>query len=261
VALISCRALVLQVFPYSETSKILRLYTLEHGLRSVLARGALRPRSRFGGLLEPFTEGTAALHLRDGRDLHNLSGFDLIRSRQALGRTLVGFSAASLQAEIVLRTATEEPHPALFHTILDAWDALARTPPAGDALAIALTGVWTLVALQGLEPETASCVRCGRPLGGAEEARFDAAGGGVVCLGCRPEGRLLGPSARAELRALSSGLPPASIASPGAQRALLRAFLDAHFTADRPLRALDLFLESTGGLPADRDVTGGGGVA
>ena len=90
---------------------MLRLFTLEHGVRSVMAKGALRPKSRYGGVLEPFTEGTATFYLKEGRDLHTLSGFDLLRSRQALGRSLVGFAGASLLAEIVMRTGTEEAHP------------------------------------------------------------------------------------------------------------------------------------------------------
>ena len=57
-------ALILQVYPYSETSKILRLLTRGHGLRSAMARGALRPRSRYGGVLEPFTQGTATFFLK-----------------------------------------------------------------------------------------------------------------------------------------------------------------------------------------------------
>ena len=234
---------MLQAFPYSETSKVLRLYTLEHGLRSVIARGALRPRSRYGGVLEPFTEGTAAFYLKEGRDLHTLSGFDLLRSRQALGRSLGAFAGASLQAELVMRTATEVPHPALFHTLVDAWDALAAAGDEGRALVAALTGTWRLVALEGFEPEAAACVACGRALADDEPVRFDAAAGGAVCTGCRRVGRILDPVSRAELRAMVEGDPPAALARVGTHRALLRAFLEAQLGEERPLRSLELFLD------------------
>src|SRR3712207_3793122 len=124
MALVTTRALVLQAFPYSETSKVLRLYTWDHGLRSVIAKGALRPRSRYGGVLEPFTEGSATFYLKEGRDLHTLSGFDLVRSRQALGRSLTGFAGASLLAEVVIRVGTEEPHAEMYHALAEAWDAI-----------------------------------------------------------------------------------------------------------------------------------------
>ena len=85
MGLSTTRAIVLQTYRYSDTSKILRLMTLEHGPCSALARGALRPKSRFGGLLEPFSEGDATLYMKEGRDLHALSGFELVRERRVLG--------------------------------------------------------------------------------------------------------------------------------------------------------------------------------
>src|SRR5687767_5106212 len=100
--LVSGPAIILQAFPYSDTSKILRLLTREHGLQSVIAKGAFRPKSRFGGVLEPFTDGIASFMLREVRDLHTLTGFELLRSRQAMGTHLVRFGGASLIAELVL---------------------------------------------------------------------------------------------------------------------------------------------------------------
>ncbi len=209
-----------------------------------MARGALRPRSRYGGVLEPFTEGSATFYHREGRDLHTLSGFELLRSRQALGRSLVAFAGASLQAELVIRTATEEPHPALFHTLVDAWEALAAAPRDDAALAVAFTGVWAVVSLQGFEPEAAGCVRCVRPLAEDEPARFDAAAGGAVCTRCRPEGRVLDAGSRAELRRMVAGEPLGALARPATHRALLRAYLEAQLGGERPLRSLELFLQS-----------------
>ena len=266
MALATTRALVLQAFPYSETSKVLRLYTLDHGLRSVLAKGALRPKSRYGGVLEPFTEGTATFYLKEGRDLHTLGGFDLLRSRQALGRSLVGFAGASLLAELVIRTATEEPHPALYATLVQAWDAVAQAAGPAEALARALAGAWGLVALLGFEPQAGACVHCGRALGDDEPARFDAAAGGVACTRCRPAGRVLDPGSRAELRRMLAGEAPAGVARPGTHGALLKAFLEAQLAHDRPFRSMELFLESAGAVaPAagegEADAPAEGGAA
>lgn len=241
--LVSTRALVLQAFPYSETSKILRLFTWDHGLRSVLAKGALRPRSRYGGLLEPFTEGVAAFYLKDGRDLHTLSGFDLVRSRQALGRSLVGFAGASLLAEMALRFGTEEPHPRLYAVLVDAWDAIAAAEGDAAAEAASFAGAWHLVALVGYEPQTDACVVCGRPIAPDEAARFDREAGGVACFRCRPIGRVLDAESRGELRRMLDGEVPHRLARPEVHRALLRAFAQAQLEHDRPFRALELLLQ------------------
>jgi DNA repair protein RecO (recombination protein O) len=242
--LVTTRALVLQTFPYSETSKILRLLTLEHGLRSVIAKGALRPRSRFGGVLEPFTEGQATFFLREGKELFTLSGFDLVRSRQALGRSLNAFAGASLLAELVMRLSTEEPHPEVHHALVEGWDALCAATDDRETLGLSLAGAWTLVSLLGFEPQTDACVGCARPLAPDEPARFDAGAGGVACTRCRPVGRTVDPLSRAELRVLASGRVPEGLAErAGMHRALLKAFLEAQVAQERPLRSLDLFLD------------------
>src|SRR5687768_5966019 len=128
--LVSGSALILQVFPYSDTSKILRVLTRDFGVQSVIAKGALRPKSRFGGVLEPFTEGTASFLLREARDLHTLTGFDLVKSRQALGSDLMRFGGASLIAELVLRVGSEEREPELFDAIVSALDRIEAAEPA-----------------------------------------------------------------------------------------------------------------------------------
>jgi DNA repair protein RecO (recombination protein O) len=243
VPLVSVRALVLQAMPYSETSRILRLYTEALGLRSVIAKGARRPKSRFGGVLEPFTEGVAAFFLRDGRDLHTLSGFDLVRSRQALGRSLVGFAGASVLAEIVLRAGTEEPHPEVYHALVDALDLIAAAPDDASREYAALAGAWRLIAHLGFEPQLEACVVCGREIADEEPVRFDAVAGGVACTRCRPVGRVLDRATRAEVRGMLAGVEAAAPGRPRTHRALLKAFVEAQIAIDRPLRSFELFVE------------------
>lgn len=240
--LVSSRALVLQAFAYSETSKILRLLTEAHGLRSVIARGAQRPKSRFGGILEPFTEGIAEFSLRVGRDLHTLTGFDLLRSRQRLGGSLTAFSGASLLCELVLRFGTEEPAPELYHSIVRYLDLL-QSNPADRTETTVIAGVWTAVALLGFRPEVASCVGCAATLDERDITRFDVDAGGTACTRCRPVGRILDPDSRAELLAMVEGIDiERSLFAPKLHRDLLRAFLASHFGQEQPLRSLDLFL-------------------
>lgn len=246
---VTTRAVILQAFAYSETSKILRLLTPDFGMVSAIAKGARRPRSRFGGVLEPFTEGYADLFRREGRALHPLDGWELIRSRQALGRTLTAFAGASLLAELVLRFATEEPSKLLFGIVVDALNALATPPESQEHdRATILAAAWAVVAALGFAPRTDACVRCGRGLDPDEAARFDAAAGGSACAACRPRGRVLEAAVRRELTRMVSGEHP--IPEPGPtlhiHQRLLETFLREHLTADRPLRSLDLLSEGGG---------------
>lgn len=241
--LVRTPALILHGFRYGDTSRILRLLTPEYGVRSLLAKGAQRPRSRFGALLEPFTEGEALFNLREGRDLLTLAGFSLIRSRQSLGRDLGAFTGAALLAELALRAGTEEPNPALYHTLTTAFDDLGA-PAITDAAGTALAHLWKIVAMLGFQPELDACIQCGRLLDTTEPSRFDIAAGGTACLACRPTGRVIDAVTRGEVRAMVSGRAARpNTGNRGLHGALLRAFLAEHLSGDRPLRSLPLYLE------------------
>lgn len=243
---VAARSIVLQSFPFSDTSKILRLYTEDHGLRSALAKGALRPRSRYSGLLDTFTEGTAHLYLREGRDLQTLGGFDLLVSRQALGKSLTGFAGASLLAEMLMRFGTDESNPPLFSVLASGLDTIMQSAENQRPAAV-FAAVWQLVALLGYAPELESCVSCGTALRPGDPARFDAPGGGVACSRCRPSGRVVDAQTRAELRQwvfTPGDHAPKVPTNPALQSAILRVFLAAHLARDRPLRSLDLFLRA-----------------
>lgn len=241
--LVSTPAVVLQAFPYSESSKILRLLTPHHGVCSVMAKGAQRPKSRFGGLLETFTEGQAEIFFKEGRDLHTLSGFDLTRSRQVLGHDLTAFAGGSLLAELVLRFGTSEAQPELFRLVSTALNRLTEADPALRQ-EVVIADAWLLIAFLGFRPQMDACVSCGEALQRNLDARFDVEGGGVACLRCRPAGRLFDAASRAELRAMVEGeAVTRSFTNPALQRALLRVFLTSHLTRDHALRSLDLFLQ------------------
>lgn len=236
-------ALILQVYPYSETSKILRLLTRGHGLRSAMARGALRPRSRYGGVLEPFTQGTATFFVKENRELQTLSGFDLERSRQRLGDDLVRFAAASLLAEVVLLAGAEVSDPALYDGVV-AWLDRIESSPSDDVEAAAVTAAWTLVAALGFAPDVERCLRCGRAPEADEETRFDYTAGGILCPACGASAGVALPAhARIALGAMARGrIVPLDRYT--AYWTLLDRFLTYHVTEGRSLRSLAFLAEA-----------------
>ena len=230
-------ALILQVYPYSETSKILRLLTRGHGLRSAMARGALRPKSRYGGVLEPFTQGTATFFVKENRELQTLSGFDLERSRQRLGDDLVRFATASLLAEVILLAGAEVSEPALYDGVI-AWLDRIETSDVGEVEGHAVTAAWTLVGALGFAPDLERCLRCGREPEPDEETRFDYTAGGVLCNACGAgTGVSLPPHGRAALAAMGRG-EFVHLDRYTAYWTLLDRFLTYHVTEGRSLRSL-----------------------
>src|SRR5512135_887936 len=101
MALVTTPAVVLRTYRYSETSKVVRLATRDLGVQSAIAKGALRPKSRFGAGLEVLSEGMAQLYFRDNRDLQTLAAFDVERMRRGLTTDVGRFAGGAALAEIM----------------------------------------------------------------------------------------------------------------------------------------------------------------
>jgi DNA repair protein RecO (recombination protein O) len=234
-------AIVLHAFDYLESSRIIRLLTRESGLQSVLARGARKSRGRYGSALDLFAEGSAQIYVKPNRELHNLAGFEISRSREALGHDVGRFTAASAIAELALRFAGEEGSALLYDTVAEVLDRIAESPP-DDTIQNGLAGSWRIVSVLGFTPELSSCSLCHTPMRGADDTTFSHTSGGIVCAACgklAPGGRKLPASARAVVRGWLEGDETESLGEPEARshQRLLREFLGAHLADDRPLRA------------------------
>ena len=243
MAALTTDAIVLQCFPYGETSRIVRLLTRAAGVQSAIAKGALRPRSRYA-VLEPFAEGVASLYIKSTRDLQTLGAFELTRSRHALGRDLLRFGGASLLTELVLRTGSEEANPELFDAVAGGLDLL--TGASGEELeAAVLTVTWHVIALLGFAPELDACILCGSEIAPAVAATFDYAAGGLRCDTCATglPGRRIPGHARAALAAFTRGQTARVGVTEGHWRLLTR-YLEHHLLEGTPLRSLQ-FLATT----------------
>src|SRR5687767_1839476 len=126
-------AVVLHAFNYLETSRIFRIATREAGFQSVLARGARRPKSRYGTALDLFASGTAEIFVKTGRELQTLASFDVTRSRGQLAADLDRFIAASAIAELAMRFTSVESHAELYDALVATFDAIG-TSAAGESV-------------------------------------------------------------------------------------------------------------------------------
>jgi DNA repair protein RecO (recombination protein O) len=243
MTLVVTDAVVLHMFDYLESSRIVRLATRELGVQSVIARGARRPKSRFGHSLDLFASGVAQFYTRPGRELHTLGGFDVTRTRLGIAEDLDRFAAASALAELALRFAHADPHDDAFAVLTASLDALSAAP-RGSATDLGLAYAWRFVTALGFGPAMEICCVCHAEVPAEEPAPFSHAGGGIVCRRCTvstPVSRALPAGARLALRRWIAGVP-AELAGDPERRAhlrLLREFLHHHVTDGRELRALD----------------------
>ena len=244
MALLSTDAIILQVFKYGDTSKILRLLTRASGVQSVIAKGAANPKSKYGGVLEPFTEGVASFYARENRELHTLGSFELTRSRQGLGADLVRFGGASLIAELIMRSGIEEPDADLYNVVSDTLDRITLADRSA-AESVVLGEAWALIAQLGFAPSLDGCITCGRDIRNEEEVAFDYVAGGVRCPDCAAgmPGKLLPAHARQALLQLMRG-DHLILERTAAHWRLLARFLSHHVTDGGALKSLGFLEES-----------------
>ena len=95
-------AIVLRSIRYGEADRILHLYTPDHGRLGAIARGARRPRSRFGARLEPFLRIRVVLHQGRG-ELHTVTSADTVAAHPALREHAATLDAAARACDAVSR--------------------------------------------------------------------------------------------------------------------------------------------------------------
>src|SRR6476619_230265 len=95
-------AVVLRSIRYGEADRILHLYSASRGRMGAIAKGARRPRSRFGGRLEPFFRLDLVLH--EGRgDLMTVTSAATVAAHPDLRDNGPALGAAARGCDAVLR--------------------------------------------------------------------------------------------------------------------------------------------------------------
>src|SRR5262245_18490023 len=259
MALARCECVVLKTYALGETSRIVVAYTREHGLIRMVAKGARKTPSRFGGALEPLSVSRFVLYLKPDRDLQLLSQGDTLRAWGSELSDLVPLAHAQASVELIDRLVWgEEPHEALFDLLLGALESVGRAPIA-SLPAVTLAFELQVASLLGYRPRLDACVTCGGEL--SRRRVFSPARGGMLCDRCAATEAgaiLLSADALAGLTLLLSR-PVAEagdyleIKRAGEISKVVEAFLRHHFQRFEGLRSLEILrsIESTGteGVP------------
>jgi len=250
-------AIVLRSIRYGEADRILHLYSAKRGRIGAIAKGVRRPRSRFGGRLEPFFRLDLVLH--EGRgELLTVTGVSTIDGYPRLRSAVAALDAGARACDAVLRLLdAAEPNPPAYNLLcnyLALLDAAGATD-GGAGLETALSFRLKLALAAGFSPELASCARCGEA---DHLTAFSGAAGGVVCAGCEAGAFPLSEEAhRFMVEAIGRPLLEAPAAGEGALRQAERAIhetLEHHAHVQlRPLDVGDLRISrSSVGLFASR---------
>ncbi|HET9184956.1 MAG TPA: DNA repair protein RecO [Solirubrobacterales bacterium] len=219
---VKTEAVVLRSIRYGEADRILHLYSKTRGRVGAIAKGARKPRSRFGGRLEPFFRLEMVLH--EGRgELLTVTSATTVEGYPRLRSSGPALGAAARACDSVLRLLdSAEPNPPAYNLLCRYLLLLDEPAPARPAaLEAALSFRLKLALVAGFAPELACCARCG----GVEHlVGFSGAAGGVVCNGCEAGSFQLDEDAhRFMVEALAQPLSEAPRAEPRALRQVERA--------------------------------------
>jgi DNA repair protein RecO (recombination protein O) len=208
-------AVVLRSIRFGEADRILHLYSVQRGRIGAIAKGSRRPRSRFGGRLEPFFRLDLVLH--EGRgELMTVTSAATVEGYPRLRESAAALGDAARACDAVLRLLdAAQPNPAAYNLLcryLAMLDGGGEAPGLAQALAFRLK----LALAAGFAPELGSCARCGE----AEHlSGFSGAAGGVVCVSCEGGAFELSPEAH---EFMVAGLARPLAEAPEAPAAALR---------------------------------------
>ena len=190
------QAVVIGRRPLGEADRLVTFYTREFGRLTGVAKGARRPRSRFGSALEPFSQGQLLFFESERSQLVRIDHFDLLYPFLGVRERLEPLGQGAWVVECLGRlTAERDPHAALYGLLVRTLRALEEIPrPERAALAFTLR----CVDLLGHRLRLDRCLSCGAPPDLAP--RLDFSAGGLVCGTCA---RLSGDSLALSAQALA----------------------------------------------------------
>ncbi len=217
-------AVVLRSIRFGEADRVLHLYTAERGRLGAVAKGVRRPRSRFGGRLEPFFRIRLILH--EGRgELCTVTSAETVHAHPALRERRAALERATEACDAVLRLFdAAEPNRPAYHLLCHEL-ALLDSEPAAATRAHGLAFRLKLALAAGFLPELAACATCGDS---EHLTGFSASAGGVVCAGCEASSFPFGKESHAFLTA-----------------ALARPLAEAPEALERALRQADRAIAET----------------
>ena len=175
--------IVIRSVDFSETSKVVTLFTREFGKLGALAKGGRRAKGSFEGSLDVLSVCRIGVIRKPSADLDLLTEARLEERFAGLGRDLQALYAGFFAAELLdALTQPHDPHPELFDAAVAALRALsAGAAPWRVATAHALRTLEEIGYGLALD----ACCGCGMESTESERPAFAANLGGLLCGACR----------------------------------------------------------------------------
>jgi DNA repair protein RecO (recombination protein O) len=181
-------ALVIRLADFSETSRVVTLFTRDFGRLSAIAKGGKRLKGPFEAALDLLAACRIVFIRKSSSGLEILTEARLISRFKPIGRELDRFYGGYYVAELLAGlTAEMDPHPRLYDEAIDTLTRLQESDPKVAVIRFELAILREIGQLPALDV----CVECGRAADGDGTWTFSISQGGLLCSECQaPNERL-----------------------------------------------------------------------
>lgn len=177
--------LILRVTDFSETSRIVGIFTREFGKISALAKGGRRLKGPFESALDLLATCQIVFLRKSTSGLDLLTEAKLRHRFRPQERDLTCLYAGYYVAELLLAlTEDYDPHPELYAAAQDALQSFANSPTMPIAV---LRFELVLLREIGQLPDFENCAGCGAALTEGRTFGFWVTQGGLICPDCQHE--------------------------------------------------------------------------
>jgi DNA repair protein RecO (recombination protein O) len=176
-------AIILKTQNWSESSRIVSAFTKHYGRMKFMAKGARKPRSKFGASFESGGISQIVFYRSRHSELHTVSEAAVIWSPQSCNTETDFMNLISVALEIGYKaTGLESPNLAFYNNL----SSFARALPSAikkDGCHHLLSFYLSALSNLGYYPRLDTCAKCGRSLPNGT-AVFSVSDGGFLCRHC-----------------------------------------------------------------------------
>jgi DNA repair protein RecO (recombination protein O) len=179
------KGICIRTTDYSESSQILTFFTAQSGKLSLIAKGARRPKSPFGGPVQLLSAGDMVFSLKDGEKLATLTEFNPTFFGLALRRKLFALNCGFFACELLnLFTKELDPHPAMFDEAIVFLQRLEENSDE-NVLPFLILFQFAILGQSGSKPLCDCCANCKRKFADSwQQFYFSLSASGLVCRDC-----------------------------------------------------------------------------
>jgi DNA repair protein RecO (recombination protein O) len=154
--IVKTEAFVLKNFNYGDTSKIVTLFTKDHGKLKVIVKGVRSFKSKFCGVFNTMNYINTVIYMKDNKDLYNVSSAEHIRSFKNIPSDLEKLNSAYSIMETLNKSSFEgDTNPLLFDLLFNSF--LALDTASGNYINYVLYFQLHLARINGFAPDVEIC--------------------------------------------------------------------------------------------------------